>query len=377
MEKNDTLMTKLYLHNPEIRNNYKNVDVNRNDLIRDFSSDDKLKNKDHIITLLGYTNSNNKHTNWYPWFRFLDVFKTIGYKCEWCEINSIKRNGERRLFITWNEPTCEELIEKGHFREGDIIFQKLTSLGKGDEKVNWSNNPFDWCKNWKWSLYQMFEKYHDKGYNVYAFACKTVFHDFPEKKRICEKLKNKIYWIAWGGTPYDLNDILDCKPIMNNLEHRCVLVGSKWGCVGRGNVDAWEKYIRPLEERKIFKQLGGIGKQHLTNEEMDAHLKTAKICPIIHAPSWQAERGVQDRFYSVFISGRFGICDNLGAIDIFGNDIKDICAEDPIKYLEKTVYFMDNIEKQEKYIEAIQKQIKEKYNFYVQWYNIMCEQSNF
>ena len=91
---------KIYLHNPETRNSYENINVNDNKLITDFLNFHKLKYKDHIITLLGYTNSINKHTNWYPWYRFLDVFKTIGYNCEWCEINNIKRNGEKRLFIT-------------------------------------------------------------------------------------------------------------------------------------------------------------------------------------------------------------------------------------------------------------------------------------
>lgn len=372
MNANNKLKEKIYLHNPEIRNDYENIDINDNKFITNFLNDDKLKYKEHVITLLGYTNSVNKHTNWYPWFRFLDVFKTIGYNCEWCEIKNIKRNGEKRLFITWNEPTCSELIDKGFIKKGDIIFQKLTSLGKGNEHVNWTHNSYEWCKTWNWPLYQMFEKYYDKGYNIYAFGCKSNFDEFSEKKRICEKLKGRIYWISWGGTPFDLNQILTCTPQMKNLQKNCVFVGSKWGRVGRGNIDAWEKYLTPLEKAKILETLGGIGNKHLTNKEMEMELKKAKICPIIHAPSWQAERGIQDRFYSVFISGRFGICDNLGAIDIFGNEIKDICNEEPEKYLEKTLYYMKNVEEQEYYIQFIQNKIKQKYNFYAQWYNIMC-----
>jgi hypothetical protein len=373
----DEKRKKIYLHNPEIRNNYENIDINDNKFITDFLNDDKLKYKDHVITLLGYTNSINKHTNWYPWFRFLDVFKTIGYKCEWCKINNIKRNGEKRLFITWNEPTCSELIDNGFIKDGDIVFQKLTSLGKGNEGINWTSTPYEWCKTWKWSLFQMFEKYYDKGYDIYGFGCKTNFDNFPEKKRICEKLKSRLYWISWGGTPFNLNQILECTPQMENLQKKCVFIGSKWGCVGRGNIDAWEKYLTPLEKCKVLESSGGIGSKHLTNEEMDIELKKAKICPIIHAPSWQAERGIQDRFYSVFISGRFGICDNLGAIDIFGDELKDICHEEPEKYLEKTLYYMENIEKQEYYIRFIQDKIKQKYNFYAQWYNIMCDKHNF
>jgi hypothetical protein len=368
-------MEKIYLHNPEIRSNITNIDLNNNLFIKDFLNDNKLKYKDYIITLLGYTNIINKHTNWYPWNRFVDVFKTIGYNCEWCEITNIKRKGEKRLFITWNEPTCEELIENGFIKEGDVIFQKLTSLCKG--KGNWTNTPNIWCKTWKWPLYQMFERYYDKGYDIYAFGCKSSFDDFPEKKRICERMKNRIYWIAWGGTPFNLHQILQCKPKMENLEYDSVFIGSKWGCVGRGNIDAWEKYLSPLEAKNLLRQYGGIGNKHLTNEEMVTELKKAKICPIIHAPSWQTEHGVQDRFYTVFISGRFGICDNLGAIDIFGNELQDICYEDPQKYYERTIHFMNNIQEQEHYIRFIQGAIKEKYNFYAQWYNIMCGQHVF
>ena len=44
-------------------------------------------------------------------------------------IKNIKRNGEKRLFITGNEPTCSVLIDNGFIKEGDIVFQKLTSFG--------------------------------------------------------------------------------------------------------------------------------------------------------------------------------------------------------------------------------------------------------
>ena len=69
--------------------------------------------KDYIITLLGYTDSTNKHTNWFPWNRFKDVFETIGYKCEWTELKFLKRENEKRIFITWNEPTSLQLYRSG------------------------------------------------------------------------------------------------------------------------------------------------------------------------------------------------------------------------------------------------------------------------
>ena len=82
-----------------------------NNFITSFQQDNKLQYKDYIVTLLGYHRV-PKHTNWYPWNRFLDVFKTIGYQCEWVDVNKIKRKNEKRIFITWNEPTCEELTKK-------------------------------------------------------------------------------------------------------------------------------------------------------------------------------------------------------------------------------------------------------------------------
>jgi hypothetical protein len=85
------------------------------------------------------------------------------------------------------------------------------------------------------------------------------------------------------------------------------------------------KYITPLEKQTkyTFNTSGGIGSKMVSDNDMIKILQSAKICPILHAPSWQAERGIQDRFYTVFISGRFGICDNLGAIDLTGASNKN------------------------------------------------------
>ena len=372
-------INKLLIYNENYRlckiYNKNKYDIDFNKLIYSFESNKKLLYKDYIITLLGYTK--NHHTNFYPWNRFLDVFKTIGYKCEWIEINKFQRNNEKRLFITWNEPTCKELIDNKFILKDDIIFQKLTSLGKYDNNANWTNNASEWYKKWKWTPYKMLETYVDLGYNIYGFGCKSTFEQFPEKKRICEKLKDRIFWITWGGTPFNYNEIMNSKAKIHNLEDKIGFVGSRWGKIGRGNIDAWDKYIIPLEKQFDFKKYGGLDAKMVSDNEMKNILTKHKICPIIHAPSWQAERGIQDRFYTVFLSGRFGICDNLGAIDIFGDDIKDICCEDPKEYFEKTKYYFENIKEQEKYINLIQNKIKEKYNFYIQWYNIMCGKHNF
>ena len=340
---------------------------------------DFVKNQDlnnYIITILGYSKINNdgsRHTNWYPWNRFKDVFLNLGYQCEWVEFEDLIRKDEKRLFITWNFPTCLELYQSGKIKNNDIVFQKLTSLGKGMENINWTNNPKRWCEEWHWPIYRTVEYLYDKGLNIYAFGCYTDINLYKEKKRICQKLKDRIFWITWGGTPFNWEQIKNCQPIMDNLTKDITFVGSKWGVVGRGNKDAWDKYIQPLEQDSNYKfnKYGGIGNKMVPDNEMIQLLQKSKLCPIIHSPSWQAEKGVQDRFYTVFLSGRFGICDNLGAIDIFGSQIKEICTEDTKEYYQKSIYFLQNLEKQYYYIKLIQDKIKKQFNFYKQWENIL------
>lgn len=332
------------------------------------------KLREYVITLLGYNSiksDGTRHTNWFPWNRFKDVYETIGYKCEWTSLNKLQRKNEKRVFITWNEPTSLQLVQSGKIRSNDIIFQKLTSLGKGMEKENWTSDPKEWCKKWNWPIYRMLEHLYENGINIYGFGCKTRYDQFPEKKRICEKLKDRIFWISWGGTPFNWEQIKNAKPVMDHFTRDIAFVGSKWGVVGRGNVDAWEKYIEPLQQTDYhFQQFGGIGNKMVSDDEMVKLLQSSKLCPIIHAPSWQAEYGIQDRFYTVFLSGRFGICDNMGIIDLFGKETEEICTEDPITYLQKSVYYLENKEDQLKYINLIQTLIKKKYNFYKQWETI-------
>lgn len=333
--------------------------------------------KDYIITILGYSKTiktdGTVHTNWYPWNRFRDVFLTLGYQCEWVEFKDLVRQEEKRLFITWNSPTSLELYQSRQIRNKDIIFQKLTSLGKGMNNINWTQNSKKWCQQWHWPIYRTVEYLYDKGLNIYAFGCQTDINLYTEKERICNKLKDRIFWITWGGTPFNWEQIKNCQPKMNNLTEDITFVGSKWGVVGRGNIDAWEKYIQPLEQNSNYKfnQQGGIGNKMVSDNEMIEILQKSKLCPIIHAPSWQAERGIQDRFYTVFLSGRFGICDNLGAIDIFGDKISEICTEDSKEYYQKSMYFLQHPEKQYPYIKFIQDKIKKKFNFYRQWENIL------
>ena len=338
------------------------------------------KNKDldnYIITLLGYTkifnNNGNRHTNWFLWNRFKDVFETIGYKCEWVELKDLIRKDEKRLFITWNEPSGLELYQSGQLTDSDLIFQRLTSLGKGMNDVNWTDNPKKWYIEWNWPIYRTVEYLYELGVNIYGFGCPTDINAFPEKKRICEKLKDRIHYITWGSTALNWNQIKNCQPVINNLTEDITFVGSKWGKIGRGNIDSWKKYIEPFEQdcQYQFKHYGGNGKKMISDTEMINILQKSKLCPIMHNSACQAEQGLQDRFYTVFLSGRFGICDNLGAINIFGNEIKDICTEDPREYYKKSIYYLQHPKEQTKYIKFIQDKIKKEFNFYRQWEKLL------
>ena len=208
-----------------------------------FAKDTKLRRKDHIITLIGYKNvaaDGKRHTNWFPWNRFHDVFRTIGYRVEWhSSADSIARGNERRIFVLWCDPTARELHARGLIRKTDVVFQKLTSIPASQPKANWTSNPKKWCKEWHWPLYADLEWLVDHGVNV-GFGCRTDIDSFPIKRRICSMLGKRIFWVAWGGTPFSWADILNAKPVeLKQLSAKWAFVGSKWGVPGRGNVDAW------------------------------------------------------------------------------------------------------------------------------------------
>ena len=54
----------------------------------------------------------------------------------------------------------------------------------------------------------------------------------------------------------------------------------------------------------------------------------------------------------------------------FTND-EGVMGTDPEKYLQKSLYYLNNVKEQEPYIEKVQKKIKTKYNWYIQWQNIL------
>lgn len=330
----------------------------------------------YTIILLGYKNIYNggsRHTNWYPWNRFQEVFETLNYEIKWFSLNDfLKWNDKstRRIFICWNDPTSVELINTGSITKYDIILQKLTSLGKGMDNINWGDDPKTYFKNWKWPLYKTVEHLFDLGFNIYGFGCKTITKPFQEKYRICEKLKERIFWITWGSTVYNQQEIKNCKPIIDNFKYDIGYVGSKWGSIGRGNIDQWNNFIEPLLQNKSVSLWGSGLQGQISDENTKVILKESKLCPIIHAPSWIAECGIQDRFYTVFTSGRFGVVDNEGIYDLFNTD-DVVCELTPEKYIEKSLYYMNNPKEQFPYIEKVQNKIKEKYNFYDMWKNII------
>lgn len=327
-------------------------------------------NKPFHVVLMGYQ---SRHTNWFPWNRFYKIFYELDYLVSWVQANELHKLDAipgRRIFICWNEPTTLELIKSGKTRKEDIFLQKLTSLGKGMNRFNWGKDPLETFKNWRWPLYKTVEDLYDRGFNIFGFGCRTITEPFPEKHRICNKIKHRIFWITWGSTAFNREEIEDSDPITSGFEYDLGFVGSKWGVKGRGNIDQWEAFMDPIiKGRNTILRGSGLGGQ-VNDDQMKVILRKCKLCPIIHAPSWVAEHGIQDRFYTVFTSGRFGVVDNEGVYDLFESD-EVVCEVNPERYVEKSCYYMENVKEQFPYIEKVQRKIKEKYNFYQMWYDII------
>src|SRR6056300_839090 len=120
------------------------------------------------IILLGYTNKS--HTNWYPWNRFKNTFKELGYESEWVEVQNFKREKNKNYtFVCWNMPDVFDLISMNLLDKKDIVLQKVTSMTKRESSVNWGDDPDTFHKNWNWPAYQMCLDILNLGYNIYAF----------------------------------------------------------------------------------------------------------------------------------------------------------------------------------------------------------------
>ena len=315
------------------------------------------------IILLGYTNKS--HTNWYPWNRFKNTFKELGYESEWVEVQNFKREKNKNyIFVCWNMPDVFDLISMNLLDKKDIVLQKVTSMTKRESSVNWGDDPDTFHKNWNWPAYQMCLDILNLGYNIYAFGCKTGYEEFPKKKKLIEALGDRMIMIPWSTCMFSYEDLQKQKPITDNFEFDCCFVGSIWGRKGRGNLESVEEYLNPIINSADNYYLAGQGTKNgpISNQEHVGVIQKSKLCPIINAPSWRSEKGVQDRFWTVFAAGRFGIADTEGVYDFF--DKKDVvCETDPNEYVEKSLYYMKNPEKQIPYIEKIQQAIQQKYNW--------------
>ena len=323
------------------------------------------------IILLGYTSP--KHTNWYPWNRFSKTFSELGMKHVWTEVENFKRvDNENYAFLCWNMPDAHDLVNAGLVTKDDVILQKVTSMTKRDSLVNWGDDPFSFYKSWSWPAYKMCLDILEKGYNLYAFGCKSSYKDFPIKERYVNLLGDRLTWIPWTTCMYNLEDLKKQTPILSGFEYDSAFVGSIWGKNGRGNLESVNNYLYPILQESEEFYIAGMGTQNgpISNEEHIPYLKKSRLCPIINAPSWQAENGVQDRFWTVFASGRFGVVDSEGVYDFF-DEKEVICETDPDEYVQKSLYYMKNIEKQLPYIQKIQSRISKEYNWNMNFRKIL------
>lgn len=329
------------------------------------------------IYLVGYIPKyffSNKHTNFWPWSYLTETFRQLGYNAYHLNVNKIdhKKPG---LYICWNSPDTIELIDKYKPHKESIIVQKLTSFDAGSESRNkeWTSDPFKFFQEWQWPQYQKLDLLKDSGYRYYAFGAKTDIDSFPAKKKIVDKYKDRIFWIPWGTMTVPYRDIMRNEPILNGFSYDMAFVGSRWGTRHRGNITEWDTYLQPLIDSTSNSFIAGRGtkKGPVSVEAHVEALKRSSLCPIIHATSWKVEKGIMDRFWTVFSLGRFGVVDNEGILDFY--DKKDVVLALSVEeYLDKSLYYMKNPGMQKPYIESALRLIKEKYNQYEVWKTILA-----
>jgi len=315
-----------------------------------------------------------KHTNWWPWNYLKNTFKDLGYNAFHLNANKIDYS-KPGIFICWNAPDSLQLLESYKIHKDSIIIQKLTGFDSGvvsNEEL--LQDPDIFFTKWHWPQYQKLHTLQKEWPNFYAFGAQIDVNAFPEKQKIIQQYKNKIFWIPWGSMTVSHQDILNAKPIIDGFKYDVGFVGSKWGTNIRGNINEWEEYLKPILNRANSSYIAGKGtpkgmvsvKQHI-----DA-LKKSRICPIIHATSWKKEKGIMDRFWTVFSLGRFGVTDNTGILDFY-NENEVVLAYSPEEYVDKSIYYMQNVDKQIQYIEKIQARIKTEYNQHNVWKKILGE----
>lgn len=325
------------------------------------------------IALLGYTPRlfRKKHTNYWPWKYLETIFSSLGYKVNFIEVKKINRN-KPYIYICWNKPDTIKLIEKYTPHKDSIIIQKLTSFDESTSSdMTWTDNPKEFFARWHWPQYQKLDYLQKSGYRYYGFGAKTTSEGFKIKEKLVNAHADRIFWIPWGSMTVPYNELMKSTPILEGFKYDLGFVGSRWGTLNRGNIREWDSYLQPLiDQHKCL--VAGKGTQ-VGVVDVKKHieiLRASKLCPIIHATSWKVEKGIMDRFWTVFSLGRFGVCDNEGILDFY-NENEVVLARSSEEYLDKSEYYIKNPAKQKKYIEHALKRIKKEYNQKVVWANIL------
>jgi len=300
------------------------------------------------IYLVGYQPKyfwRKKHTNYWPWNYLVNTFNELGYSAYHLNIENVDHS-KPAVYICWNAPDTVTLLDKYKIHRDSVIIQKLTSFDGTPEsaRINWTDDPESFFINWHWPQYQKLETLNDTGYRFYAFGARTHVESFPEKKNIVDKYRERIFWIPWGTMTVPYQEIMKAKPVMNGFEYDLGFVGSKWGSGTKVGPVSVEKHIDILRK--------------------------SKFCPIIHASSWKVEKGIMDRFWTVFSLGRFGVIDNEGILDFYQED-EVILARNREEYLDKSLYYIRNVDRQLPYIEKVLKRIKTEYNQHEIWKKIL------
>lgn len=327
------------------------------------------------VVLVGYQPRlfRKKHTNFWPWNYLTGTFRKLGYQTWHLNANKIDHS-KPHIYICWNEPDTIHLFNKYNIHKDSVLVQKLTSFDGSPESVGkeWTDNPMKFFQEWHWPQYKKLDQLSNSGYRFYAFGAKTDVDSFPMKKKIVDKYKDRIFWIPWGTMTVSNDEIMNAKPVMDGFKYDLGFVGSRWGTMYRGNILEWDNWLQPLVDKAKTSVIAGRGTKLgpvSVAEHIDI-LKSSRLCPIIHAASWKVEKGIMDRFWTVFSLGRFGVIDNAGILDFYNED-EIVLATEKEDYIEKSLYYMNNVEKQKPYIEKALKRIQQEYNQYIVWKNIL------
>ena len=327
------------------------------------------------IILVGYQPQllRKKHTNFWPWNYLSETFRKLGYQALHLNADKIDHS-KPHIYICWNQPDTIHLLNRYDIHKDSILIQKLTSFDGSPESSGkeWTDNPMKFFQEWSWPQYKKLDQLSNTGYRFYAFGAKTDVDSFPMKKSIVDKYKDRIFWIPWGSMTVHYNAIIHAKPIMTGFKYDIGFVGSRWGTKYRGNILEWDNWLQPVINSAKKSVIAGRGtkKGPVSVKEHINILKSSKFCPIIHAASWKIEKGIMDRFWTVFSLGRFGVMDNDGILEFYNKD-EVVLATEREEYIEKSLYYLNNVDKQKPYIEKVLRRIQREYNQGVVWKKIL------